>query len=405
MSGIRCQVCGFEALDYLGDHILEAHGLTTAAYLAQHPGAETLSKRMQNAFDALPSPRREHPPALSTLTVDFAGVTFPVYANVPAEACLPRPPHYVTPKHGELGEDIQHLAVVLADQPAPAIFVHGEAGCGKDAAFHEWSGKTRRPGLMFQMIPGTDIQSWFFTREFDEHGTRWEEGPMLKALRDGYRCADGTVVPYLILITDFDRADRSQAEYLRLIMDSIRGRVVGPNGTVHKVIEGTLIAATANSAGAGDTRGRYISANPLDASILDRFEVGLHFHQLDWNDEAPIVQAKFPLLAEKTPGIFPVMGRITTALRKAISNEELYAEFSHRALCAILRHATRLVRQRGNVPKDLLKQSVRVWLDKLPDDDVRQTATNIMDPHIKGGTLNAGDVPQANTKGPLARGF
>jgi len=396
-TGIRCEVCGFEARDYLGDHLLEAHGLTTEAYLEAHTGAPTMSKRLQDAFEARPSPRREHPPKLDNLILEFAGMSFPVYANVPAEACLKRPAHYRIPQHGPLKEDIQHLALALADSTAPAIFIHGEAGCGKDAVFHEWSGKHRRPGLLFQMIPGTDIQAWFYTREFNEQGTYFAEGPLLKALRDGYTCPDGTVIPYLILITDFDRADRAQAEYLRLIIDSIEGRVAGPNGRVYKVLEGTIIAATANSAGAGDTRGRYISANPLDASILDRFEVALKFHQLEWADEKHIVRAKFPQLAEKVPAIFKTMGRITTALRKSIENEELYAEFSHRAVCAILRHANRLINRKGQgIPKDLFGQATRVWIDKLPDEDVRQTAINIMDPHITGGLLKAGNATQSS---------
>lgn len=404
----KCEECGYEARDYLGDHLIEAHGLTTEAYLTAHPGAPTISDRLLAALNTEKgtAPHRNHPPKPSELKVVWAGVEFPVYANVPGEVCLPRPTHYRVPKAGELGEDIQHLALALADKPAPAIFVHGEAGCGKDAAFHEWSGLTRRPSLLFQMVPGTDIQAWFYSREFDEKGTRYEEGPLLKALRDGYVCADGTAVPYLILITDFDRADRSQAEYLRLVTDSIDGRVVGPKGVVFPVMEGTLIAATANSAGAGDTRGRYISANPLDASILDRFEVGLKFHQLDWADEEPVVRAKFPLLTERCSGIFTVMGRITGALRKSIENEELYAEFSHRALCAILRHATRILAARpdGAIPKDLVLKSLRIWIDKLPDTDTRQTALNIMDPLIKGGTLNAGNPPAGAAKS-LAKGF
>jgi len=405
---IKCEACGFEVTDYLGDHLLEVHSLTTEAYLAAHPGAPTVSDRLLAAFEKAKgnSPRRNHPPAPKDLTVEWAGITFPVYADVPSEACLPRPAHYKVPKAGSLADDIQHLALALADRPAPAIFIHGEAGCGKDAAFHEWSGLTRRPGLLFQMVPGSDIQAWFFSREFDDKGTRYEEGPLLKALRDGFKCADGTVIPYLILITDFDRADRSQAEYLRLVTDSIDGRVVGPKGMVFPVLEGTLIAATANSSGAGDTRGRYISANPLDASILDRFEVALQFHQLDWSDEEPVVRAKFPALTERCPGIFTVMGRITKALRQAIANEELYAEFSHRSLCAILRHANRLIGAHGpnGVPKDLVNKSIRVWIDKLPDADTRQTATNIMDPHIKGGALNAGTPPTGAAKS-LASGF
>jgi len=407
---LECKVCGHGARDYLGDHLLEAHDLTVEAYLEAHPGAPTMSQRLADALDAehaKSNVRRAHPPKPGDLTTTFAGVTFPVYPDVPAEACLPRPPHYREPEYGDLGVDLQHLALALSDTPPPAIFVHGSAGCGKDAAFYEWSGRTHRPAIVRQVVPGADIQSWFFTREFNEKGTFDKEGEVLVALRDGYECPDGTRVPYLFLVTDFDRADRSQAEYLRLITDSIEGRVVGPGGRLFPVLEGTIIAATANSAGGGDVRGRYISANPIDGSILDRFDVALQFHQMEWEDEEPVVHAKFPLLAERAPGVFTVMGRITGTLRKAIKDEELYADYSHRSLCAILKHATRLVRQKpSGIPDDLVRRAARVWVDKLPDEDSRSTAWNIMDPHLKGGALDAGDTSHIKTGAKtLADGF
>lgn len=407
-NSITCLVCGDSANDYLGDHLLEAHGITVDVYLAKHPNAPTLSKRMAERLDqAKQNVRREHPPAPADLTADFAGIDFAIWAQVPAEACLPRPPHYRVPTSGKLGQDIECLSLALADDTSPAVFIHGEAGCGKDAAIHEWCGKFRRPSIIESIIPGADIQSWFFSKEFDEKGTRVDNGPLLDALVKGYTVPSGQVFPYTILITDFDRADRAQAEYLRLITDSIEGRVIGPNGRVFKVLEGTRIICTANSAGAGDTKGRYISANPLDASILDRFEVGIQFHQLDWADEEPVVRAKFPLLQERVPGIFKIMGRITGALRKSIYEEELYAEFSHRALCAILKHATRLVARKGQpVPSDLIQRAARVWVDKLPDEDTRMMAWSTMDPHIKGGTLNAGDTSfQKTGQKNLAAGF
>lgn len=384
-----CRICYQEIPNFLGEHLSKEHNMSVICYQRTFPGAKVASDWVLTQMNQ-GTPRRCMPPNPSELQIGFAGITFPVHHNVPETACLKRPEHYRVPEYGRLAEDLQHLALVLADPTAPAVFIHGESGCGKDAAFHEWSGRTRRPGLLFQMVPETDIRSWFFSHELDQNGTRWEEGPLLKALRDGYQCSDGTVVPYLILITDFDRADRSQAEYLRLITDSIEGRVVGPNGSIHRVLDGTIIAATANSAGGGDVRGRYISVNPLDASILDRFEVGLQFHQMEWLDEEPVLQEKFPFLVERAPGIIKTMGRITSALRTAIANEDLYADFSHRSLCSICKHAIRLIQHRNKVPNNIIGKSVRIWTDKLPDPDTRQQAINIIDPLVNGGLLDDG---------------
>lgn len=403
--GIKCRVCGHETRDYLGDHLLEKHGVTVDAYLADHPGVATMSQRLLELHKARhPAPRRAHPPKPNDLKVTWAGVEFGVNSSVPPEACFKRPKEYRVPSHGALGTDIQHFTISLRDPDCPPMYIHGPAGCGKDAAFQAWSADTLTPKIFRSIIPGADIESWFFTREFDANGTRWEEGPVLKGLRDGYTCPDGTVVPYLFLITDFDRADRSQAEYLRLITDTVEGRVAGPKGRVFPILEGTRVAATGNSCGSGDPRGRYISSQPLDASILDRFEVAVKFHQLDWNDEGPVVRAKFPFLVERCPGIFPVMGRLTEALRIAISNDELYAEFSHRALCAILKHSQRLLHLcgEGQTPENFISKSLRVWLDKLPDKDTRQTAVNTLDPHVDGGLLDEGDTSHIKAAGSLA---
>jgi hypothetical protein len=167
------------------------------------------------------------------------------------------------------------------------------------------------------------------------------------------------------------------------------------------------VVATANSPGAGDNRGRCVSANPIDASILDRFERKIQFHWLDWRDEEPIVKAKFPTLLARVPKVFAQMAKVTDALRSAINKEELYAEFSHRGLCSILGHAEDILRCSGDkkrVPKNLMKMAARMWLDGLPDEDTRQVAKNLMDPHLEGGVLEEGNTGHIQS-GPVASGW
>lgn len=383
VTGIKCKECGHVERDYLGDHLLESHGMTTQKYLEKYPDAPTASGRLLDRFKQQGNPRREFPPELSTLTVEFAGIEFPVNPDVPEEACLPMPAHYRIPRHGNLGRDVMHAAVALRHRRS--MYVWGLPGSGKDALFHAWSSLTRTPALIRTVKPGADIEAWFFSRSFNEKGTYWEEGEALKALRDGYTTESGRTIPYLMLVTDFDRADRAQAEHLRLITDSIQGRIDGPAGKTYEVFPGTIIAATANTAGAGDDRGRMISANPLDGSLMDRFERKLNFRWMSWQDEEIIVRAKFPDLVSRVPSIFSRMGRVTAALREAILNGDLYGEFSHRALCNILGHASDMMECSPNkqVSKNLLRQAARVWLDGLPDEENRDAALKIMDPHVK----------------------
>lgn len=405
-SRIACQIAGCQhtVADWLGDHLAEDHGLSVDAYLAAHPQATVASKRLEDAHEkAMGTPKREHPPKPSDLTVDFAGMTFKVNVDVPPEACLPLPAEYVLPHFGELGKDIANALVAL--YRGRSLYIHGLPGTGKDALFHAWSALTRTPAIIKQVIPGSDIEAWFFSRGFNEKGTHWEEGDVLVALRDGYVTTSGDRIPYMLLCSDLDRADRSQAEYMRLITDSIQGRISGPTGTVYRLLAGTRVVATANTAGGGDERGRMISANPIDASILDRFERKFEFHLMDWRDEEPIVRAKFPVLVDRAPWVFDKMGKAAKALRAAIAADELHAEFSHRGLCAVLGHAEDLLicsGDRNKVPGNLLRKAARAWWDGLPDTDSRAKARTCMDPHIKGGTVNEGNKGHIKTGDPLA---
>lgn len=390
---IPCAVCGKPVKDWLGNHLVEDHGMSVATYQANYPGSEVVTPRVLAETAPPAALRRAHPPAPTNLTVTFSGrgMTFPVNVGVPADVCLPEPAEYQIPVHGELGRDIAYALVGL--QKGRSLFIWGAPGTGKDALFHYWSAKTRTPGIIKQVIPGTDIESWFFSRAFNEHGTSWEEGDVLKALRDGYLCEDGTRVPYIVVFSDLDRAQKDQAEYMRLITDSIAGRIQGPAGRVYPVLPGTRLVATANTSGGGDSTGRMVSSNPLDGSILNRWNYKLMFHPMDWKDEEPIVKAKFPMLVARVPAIFESLGRATLAMRAAIANMTIYGEFSHRDVCHILMAADDLL---SNTTTDkakatLLKQAVRVWLDGLPDEDTRKAALNILDPHIKGGMVPTGN--------------
>lgn len=380
--------------DYLPDHLAEAHSIAVADYLVKYPNAPTMSDRLVARFNGVKAPRRELPPLVTELTISFANIAFRVNHDVPEDACLPMPEHYRIPQTKPLGEDVQHAAIGLKHRRS--MYIWGMPGTGKDALFHAWSNLTRTPAIIRQVRPGTDIESWFFSRGFNDKGTVWEENDVLKALRDGYLTTSGRRVAYLMLITDFDRADREQAEHLRLIMDSIQGRVDGPAGKIYKVFPGTIIAATGNTSGGGDERGRMISANPLDASLMDRWERKIQFRYMAWEDESPVVKAKFPALFQRFPSVDDKCRDVTKGLRDSVKNGELYGEFSHRALCNILSHACDMIEENTNkagrkLPVNLLGTAARIWLDGLPDEENRNKAEAIMKPHF--GTLEEGAIP------------
>lgn len=386
----KCRICGHSA-HFLATHLAEAHELSLEEYVAKFPGAPTISQEALDVYASeKKSKRRAQPPEDTDLQIQIRGFGVPVTPDVPEADCLPLPREYRFPEHGDLAIDI--VEALISIFRGRHIYIYGLPGTGKDALIHAVSHQCRRPCLLRQVDPNTDVEAWLYTRDFDDKGTRWTEQELLLALRDGYTTTTGRKLPYTILITDFDRATKSQAEFLRMILDSISGRVRGPAGKMYPVFPGTQIIVTANTAGGGDTRGRMISANVIDGSILDRFERKYQFHWMEWADEGPIVKAKFPLLAQRCPDLFEQIGNATGSLRDAIYKEALYAEFSHRAVCSWLGHAEDIIAMTGNVPKNLALRAARAFLDGMPDEETRLAATRLIDPHIKGGVVGTHDT-------------
>jgi len=402
---VVCCECGFKSHSIIS-HLMTTHGMTVHDYLKGHPGAATLSKR---ALDTLTSKvSRSASPDPMNLTIEFMGVTLPVDAGMPASECKTLPWGYMAPTKGKAKASFQRVVMALArhDEKGlfknPAMFIHGMPGTGKDALIHALSYYTRRPIAEVTFKPGVDLSPWFYTRSIDAQGTSWEYGHLWAVLTEGVKGRDGEARPAIVLLSDVDRADMAQAEWFRILADSMGGRILNPYGKMIPLFPGTQFVCTANSVGSGDERGRMTSSNPMDASILDRLGRKVLAHYLDWDDESKILRGKYPVLAQKCPEIFEgkgvdgkpnggQLGEATKALRSAIENEELYAEFTHRSLCSVLDECDDIVHFRGgSVPSTLLKKGFNAWLDGLGSDDYL-TAKRLIDPFLKGGSGASGD--------------
>lgn len=387
-----CRECGHTS-HWLGDHILEAHGMSVSQYLAKHEGAETIS---QEAYDAMLSRRktRNHPTKREDLSIKFGGLEFDVNYEVPADACAPENPYYRFPTQGKAKEAC--FNAVLGLMRGVSQFVWGCAGTGKDAFFQRFSELTRTPCKVIQVNPDLDISKILFSHEIcPVKGSYYKEGVLLKALRDGYVTESGKRIPYLIILTDIDRATPQQGEHLRMVLDSVQGRIQTPDGGVEKVLKGSRIVATANSTGNGAIGGRYASSQVMDSSILSRFTYTWEFKTLSWKDEEIVVRSKFPILARHCEEIFTAVGKTTEVIRKATERGDLEMEFGHRELSGWMDFAECLAEydlKRGRkIRTHILKESFQVVLQAL-DSDMRDAVTQMVDTHIRGGLVNQGDT-------------
>ena len=390
-----CRECGHKA-HWLGTHLMQEHGMTIEEYLAKHEGAPTASEEAIAKFNARRK-ARALPPNVEDLTVDFAGTEFKVNYKVPLSVCAPHEPWYHPPKYGDQGENVEDVFLHLEGDDSP-LYVHGPAGTGKDAAFQKWSYLTRTPCLMVQINPDVDVSKFLYSHEIGETGTFYKEGKLLKALRDGYVCDDGTRVPYLIILTDVDRMTEEQGEHLRMIIDSVSGRIATPDGGVEKVLKGTRIVATANSAGNGSTGGRYASSRVVDASIMSRFTFKFEYTTLDWRDEKPILVGRFPILARHGgDNLWGQVEKSVKAIRDAINADfgGIDMEFGHRELVAWMKstaiYAKRSLKKDGKIAPDVLKRGFKVVLRSV-EGTTRKDLERLVNVHIDGGIIDSGDT-------------
>jgi len=393
---IKCEIDG-EEVHYLPTYLSERHGMDSQEYLKQFPGSPLESAALSDAYqESLKNICSRQPPPPENLTVDLYGISLPVNPDVPEEACLPEPEHYQLPKSGDLADDAARAVRYWAKGRSQWIW--GPTGAGKDALPSHLCQVTRTPSSLFSINMDTDVLQWLYEKTFEGGETKWRFGELFNALVHGYTSpTSGRRIPMTIVLSDFDRAGVSQAEALRLIMDSIQGRVKGPRGETYSVLPGTRIIITANSMGAGDASGKNVSSNIIDTSILNRVERKVRFHHLHWEDEKNIIKAKFPLFAKHYEHVFPAIGEVTKALRAAVEAENLYGDFSHRDLCAWLGDVEDCLEHHrefgsGPPPGDLIQRCFHSYSDGLPDIENKNYAHTILDPKFKGGFLPRGDV-------------
>lgn len=399
---IICQIDN-EPVHYLPAHLAEKHNITVEEYLAKYPDAPLESEYLQQQYTTLLQQiKRKQAPNPEDLTITVGEVPFPVNYDVPEEACLPLPEYYRLPTHGQLGLDVKRVIRYFA--AGRSQWIWGPTGCGKDALPSALCAWTRTPSMLFPINPDTDIMAWFFDKTFQDGKICWEFGELFNALVHGYKSpTSGRTIPMTIVLSDFDRASRAQAEALRLIGDSIQGRIKGPKGETYRVLKGTRIICTANTMGAGDVTGKSVSANVLDTSIINRIERKVRFHFLDWEDEEPVIREKFPLVAKHFGHKLKAIGQATLALRTAVENEDLYGEFSHRDLCTWIGDMEDMILHNDkfedtDLPHDIFQQAFASYSDGLPDAENKALAESIVDPYIRGGMLPRGDTKGVREK-------
>ena len=380
--------CTHRGLSLVG-HLAEVHGESPSDYPG-HPMVAAVVSQMAKEPGVLPGFSRKAGKSADDLRVKIAGIEFPVNIGVPAEACLPLPEGYSAPRNGQLGEDVKAIARWLS-LGARTLLVWGEAGTGKDGLAEAYAALTRTPTLKLYINPNRDLAGYIDTMHVVEQDgasvTKLEKGALLRAVTEGYTTPDGTVVPYLIVLSDVDRGRPEQLEILRSMLEA-NGMVEDSEGNRHRVLPGTRFYATANSVGTGDVLGGMTTSNAFDISWFDRFQVARQFHQMGWSDTETIIRARHPELGAhpQQERLFGTFKAVTMAMRDAYKKGDTFQIFSLRTVTDWAGMAARWLAMEPDADViEVLRQTATCWQHK-GDPDAQDFSKRVLDP-ILGGQI------------------
>src|SRR6056297_701239 len=203
------------------------------------------------------------------------------------------------------------------------VYVHGPHGSGKTSHIEQVAARLNWPCVRINL---------------DGHITRADLiGRDMVVLRDGKQVTEftpGMLVwalerPVALVFDEYD-AGRPDVMFViqRLLEAQGRLTLLDQNRVItpHPAFR---IFATANTAGQGDTSGLYAGTQPVNQAQMDRWHVVVNLGYMPPEEEILILQARLPLLTEKTA---QGMVRLATLCRQAYRQGDLSSLMSLRNL-------------------------------------------------------------------------
>jgi MoxR-like ATPase len=316
---------------------------------------------------------------------------------------FPLPEGYHLPQRGAAGRAA--LRAWKALQAGRSIYLYGDAGTGKSALIRALCALSRREASHYAMRESLDPEAYLgrtvVAREEGVSVTRFEKGPLLLDL-EGRVGADGVRRPVVILLDDMDRAPAEYVEILRHVLeDNARNVFVPELGAAVDVFPGTVIVATANSAGRGDPTALYSSVQVLDDSVLDRFQAFVKAHWLDSSEELEVLQAMYPRFPEAA--LTRVLD-VAVGMREAAKRGNIQGSFSMRRLKLWLSAAAEIWEQDDGMAlgreTPALLRAAEDWLDRLDDDMARPLAEGLLQTTFAQGAAAPAQATPSRRKKP-----
>lgn len=154
------------------------------------------------------------------------------------------------------------LRWVYGESARRNMMLIGDAGVGKSSVIVEIAARLNIPLYQMACSGKTRFQHLVGSRELVGGETRWVDGPLTRAMREGG----------ILLMDEVTRLDAGEQMNLAAVLDARSSLTIPDTGEVVKPHPRFRVAATGNSGGFGDDSGAYVGEKPSSFAFLDRFQ-------------------------------------------------------------------------------------------------------------------------------------
>ncbi len=182
------------------------------------------------------------------------------------------------------------------------IYIQGEASAGKDSLVQQIAAEFRIPFKVFSFKDGASPNHWINRVELKENQkgeieSTLIEGELSKAVK-GFRSKNGKIYPYLVLLSDIDRAKPADLDILKHALQIGNSAfLINPvDGKAIPILKGTIFVATGNS-GVDSVANDHMIYHRLDASMMNRF-LKIKAYSPSTAFEQAMIKKEFPFLQD-----------------------------------------------------------------------------------------------------------
>lgn len=194
------------------------------------------------------------------------------------------------------------LRWVYGESARRNLLLIGDAGVGKSSVIVEIAGRLNIPVYQLACSGKTRFQHLVGSRELVGGETKWVDGPLTRAMREGG----------ILLMDEVTRMDTGEQMNLAAVLDARSALTIPDTGEVVKPHPRFRVAATGNSGGFGDESGAYAGEKPSSFAFLDRFQK-MRVNPMPANVEIDLLKRVSGLPDE----IIALMSRLATEVRKS----------------------------------------------------------------------------------------